>query len=288
LHPPDGGRSDSTLPGGDTGDSYRASGDSSAIPGIIPTVSVSVSDEVCALRTDGTIDCWGNIRYPVPAGTFISVSAGDGYACAVKPDGTIFCWGGDAFGDTLPPPGTFTSVSTGWDFACGLRTDETIACWGNSAYGDTAPPAGTFKSISLASKTDGYDCGVRTDGTLACWGNNAIGNTGLPTGTFTSVSVGGGGCPCGVRTDGTLARCKVEVPPGGGYIGCPTLPLTGPFLMVSGDYGQYLLKTDGTIVMFCSNPQSPPPSDRFISISVGSNIACGVKVDGTVYCWWIS
>jgi hypothetical protein len=196
----------------------------------------------------------------------------------------MHCWGSDSFGDTLPPPGAFTSVNTGWDFACGLKSDGTITCWGNSAYGDTTPPAGSFKSISLASKNDGYDCGVRMDGTLACWGNHAIGETGLPSGTFTSVSVGRGGCPCGVRPDGSYACCKVEVPPGGGSIVCTLPEPTGPFTMISGDY---LLKTDGSVVGFCKSASSLP-SGNFVSISVGSTIACGVKPDGTVDCWWIS
>jgi hypothetical protein len=263
-----------------------SSGDSSVSAGIVPSVSVSPSDEVCALLTDGTITCWGNEYYPAPTGTFISLNAGSGYACAVRSDRTLFCWGGDTSGETLPPTGTFSSVSAGWDFACGLTTDGTIACWGNSTYGDTTPPVGTFKSISLASRTDGYDCGVRTDGTLACWGNNAQGETQLPGGTFISVNVGGGGCPCGIRTDGTLACCKVLV--GTPQIDCALPPPTGPFNMISGDHYVYLLRTDGTIVNSCPGPQVALPWGTFMSVSVGSTMACGVKTDGSIYCWQIT
>lgn len=271
LLPPDSGLRDT------------ASGDSSAAAGIVPSVSVSPSDEACALQTDGTITCWGNEYYPAPTGTFIALSAGSGYACAVRTDNTLFCWGGDTFGETSPPPGTFTSVSTGWDFACGLKTDGTIKCWGNGANGDTTPPAGTFKSISLASRNDGYDCGIRTDGTLACWGNNARGETELTGGTFTSVNVGGGGCPCGVRTDGTFACCTV--PAGAPRIVCVQPPPTGPFVVIS--WG-YLIKADGTIVSWCPNPVLAPPLGTFISVSVGSTMACGVRTDGTIYCWSIA
>jgi len=273
LLPPDSGLRDT------------ASGDSSAEAGIVPSVSVSPSDEACALQTDGTITCWGNEYYPAPTGMFISLSAGSSYACAVRTDNTLFCWGGDTFGETSPPPGAFTSVSTGWDFACGLKTDGTIRCWGNGAHGDTTPPVGTFKAISLASRNDGYDCGIRTNGTLACWGNKAQGETQLPGGTFTSVNVGAGGCPCGVRTDGTIACC--EVPAGAPRILCLTPP-TGPFAMISGDdHHVYYFRTDGTIVEACPDPQVAPPSGTFISISVGSTMACGVRADGTIYCWSI-
>ena len=110
----------------DSGSRGTASDDSSADAGIIPSVSVSPSDEACALQTNGTITCLGNEYYPAPTGTFTSLSAASGYACAVKTDNTLFCWGGDAFGETLPAPGAFTSVSTGWDFACALKTDGTF------------------------------------------------------------------------------------------------------------------------------------------------------------------
>jgi hypothetical protein len=246
-------------------------------------VSVSLSDEACALQTDGTITCWGNEYYPPPSGTFISLSTSSGYACSVRSDSTLFCWGGDTFGETLPPPGAFTSVSTGWDFACGLKTDSTITCWGNGAHGDTTPPAGTFQSISLASTTDGYDCGVRTDGTLACWGNNGQGETQLPEGRFTSVNVGNGSCPCGVRTDGTVACFTAPV--GFQEIECALPPPTGPFTMMS---GAYRLKADGTIVTMCPSPRFPTPPGTFMSLSVGSRMACGVRTDGTIYCWSIT
>jgi hypothetical protein len=54
--------------------------------------------------------------------------------------------------------------------------------------------------------------------------------------------------------------------------------------MISGDY---YLKTDGTIVRAC-NPQVAQPSGTFISISVGATMACGVKTDGSIYCWSIT
>lgn len=271
LLPPDSGLSDT------------ARADSATNAGIVPSVSVSPSDEACALQTNGTIICWGNEYYPAPTGTFISLSAGSGYACAVRTDSTLFCWGVDTFGETSPPPGAFTSVSTGWDFACALKTDGTITCWGNGAHGDTTPPAGTFQSISLASTTDGYDCGVKMDGTIACWGNNAQDETQLPGGKFTSVDVGTGGCPCGVRTDGTVACCTV--PAGALRIACAQPPPTGPFIAMS---GAYRLRTDGTIVTVCPSPRFPSPSGTFISISVGSTMACGVRTDATIYCWSIS
>lgn len=72
--------------------------------GRVPCVSVSASDEACALEPDGTIGCWGPTRYPAPAGTFRSVAMGSGFACAVKDDRTILCRGDDGFGVTSLQP----------------------------------------------------------------------------------------------------------------------------------------------------------------------------------------
>ena len=264
----DGGRAAN----GDAAVSPSFGGDSSTSSGTFTSVSVSSSDEVCGLKTDGTIACWGNIFYPQREGTFTSVSVGSGFACGVRTDKTITCWGGDSFGNTMPPPCTFASVSTGWDFACGLKTDGTIACWGNNAFGDTTPPAGTFKSLGLSTTRGGYDCGVRTDGTIACWGNRANGDGGLPGGTFKAVSVGCNNCPCGVKTDGTIACCVESFQPNG------TFTFINQFCAV---------RTDGTVDCW-DHTGEMPPSDIFISVSVGSTIACGVTIEGVVNCWFVT
>jgi hypothetical protein len=54
--------------------------------------------ETCGLKSDQTIDCWGNLH--APEGQFISVSVECGYACAVRSDQTIFCWGDSSDGQT--------------------------------------------------------------------------------------------------------------------------------------------------------------------------------------------
>jgi hypothetical protein len=83
--------------------------------------------------------------------------------------------------------------------------------------------------------------------------------------------------------DGTIACCKV--PSGAPQIGCVTPPPSGPFTVIIS--GNYLLRTDGTIVEFCP-AGSTPPSGTFTSVSVGSTMACGVKTDGTIDCWWVA
>jgi alpha-tubulin suppressor-like RCC1 family protein len=63
----------------------------------------------CAIKTGGTLWCWGYNRYgevgngnfgnqltPLQVGTdanWSSVSAGQNFTCATKTDGTVWCWG---------------------------------------------------------------------------------------------------------------------------------------------------------------------------------------------------
>ena len=135
----------------------------------------------CALRTDGTAECWGHNfsgEATAPAGTFTTISAGDDHSCALRTDGTAECWGSNFEGQTTAPAGTFTAISADHYKSCALRTDGTARCWGRLYV---TVPAGTFAIISAGST---HSCGVRTDGTAECWGNNSDGRADAPAGTF--------------------------------------------------------------------------------------------------------
>jgi uncharacterized protein YbbK (DUF523 family) len=67
------------------------------------------------------------------------VSAGWLFTCAIRTDGTLACWGDNEYGEASPPAGTFTSVSAGAHHACAIRTDGTPACWGQNRSGQVTP-----------------------------------------------------------------------------------------------------------------------------------------------------
>ena len=46
-------------------------------------------------------------------GTVAQVSAGADYGCALRTDGTVACWGDNYFGQATPPADAFTEVSAG-------------------------------------------------------------------------------------------------------------------------------------------------------------------------------
>lgn len=133
--------------------------------------------------------CWGHMEDRVglsPAGPFTTVGAGLEAACALRPDGSAECWGGDSYHDTVAetPGGTFTALSMGQSAACALDATGAVTCWGSSAHGEGInAPAGTFSSISVGCADA---CALDEDGVMTCWGT-----TSAPSGsTFSQVSVG--------------------------------------------------------------------------------------------------
>jgi hypothetical protein len=124
------------------------------------------SADTCAIRTDGTLTCWGfdgEGRLSPPAGAYVSVDAFG--QCAIRTDRTLACWGTGG-SEPAPPPGTYVAVSGAWSGPCAIRTDGTLTCWGPE--GGPPPPAGTFTALSN-SLLDWEACAIRTDGKLTCW-----------------------------------------------------------------------------------------------------------------------
>ena len=131
----------------------------------------------------GPIACWGHDTIfdetLPPQGSFTSVSAGARHACAIRTDGSVACWGRNDGGQASPPPGTFTSISASVesDRTCGVRTDGSAVCWGsglphpaahrNNYLPPSVQPDGEFSSISAGGQ---HICGLDIDGDVACWG----------------------------------------------------------------------------------------------------------------------
>ena len=173
-------------------------------------------DSGCALKTAGTVSCWGyngngqlgtgdRQSQRTPADTGLSgiaqISAGWDHTCAVTNGGGVKCWGqgkhgeiGDgAKSDRLVPTdvtglgGTAVQVSAGFDHTCALLTGGTIKCWGNNTTGElgdgtttdsTHPVTVTGLSATQISAGFNHTCAVTTSGAAMCWGANESGELG--------------------------------------------------------------------------------------------------------------
>ncbi|WP_433304532.1 RCC1 domain-containing protein [Actinoplanes sp. CA-030573] len=154
------------------------------------------------------------------------MSAGSEYTCALRSNGTLWCWGANWDGwlgqgnwnDTNTPlqvgtTTTWATVSTGGYHTCATRTDGTLWCWGANwshqagqpgTTGDQTTPTqvGTNNTWATVSAGEQHTCARRTDDTIWCFGLNAHGQTGqgdttpragltqVPGGTGKALSVG--------------------------------------------------------------------------------------------------
>ena len=218
---------------------------------------------VCALRVNGSVECWGPDSSDNDAGQwrppedqgFTSISSGRRHTCATRSDGSVVCWGDDEYGQASPPEGAFKQVSLGVSglHSCGLRQDGTAECWGTTQspydYGQSSPPEGeVFKAISSGWS---HTCGLREDGTPVCWGAGSFdfGQAVPPEGeVFQSIS-SGWSHTCALRVNG--------------------IPICWGADSERQDFGQAV----------------PPAGEIFTSISSGVRHTCAIREDGTPTCW---
>ena len=223
------------------------------------------------------------------------VSAGDTNTCAVRTDDSLWCWGNvttlghsGAFGDSPTPvqvTGSWREVDLGGLTACAINTADELWCWGAGMSGQLGDGNGTnsdapvqvpgsWSTVSTGGEdypTGGATCAIDTGGKAWCWGENSQGRLGIgdnsdsttpvavdSTATWSSVSVGYLST-CGIQTDGS-AWCW-------GY-------------NADGELG------DGTMAVHLSpNPVTVGGSTPWKQIAVGLQHACGVQTDGTGWCW---
>ena len=145
-----------------------------------------------------------------PFGGVIALSAGVHQVCAVRLDGSVWCWGsnehgklGDGSDSSIAPTpvevvdaardplADLTAVAAGSDHACALDGDGNVYCWGDNGYkqlGVTgvaernraapidAPPG--FKGLASGGW---HSCAARPDNPsseLFCWGRGTHGQLG--------------------------------------------------------------------------------------------------------------
>ena len=232
----------------------------------------------CAVRMDGSIECWGPARHSrwfldfrkwdtsPPEGTYTSISGrysslGRHHFCAIRDDERVACWGWYFDNPILSPSGTFRQISVYDAHACGVRTDGSLHCWWSvpGTLFDDPPPTGSFQSVSVG---EFHACAVRDNDRVACWGSNEYKRASPPRGKFKDVSAGANHS-CGIRHDDTL-KCW----------GANTAEFRS-----SAKFGPQ------TSVYRAHYGQADPPEGAFRAVAAGDWHTCGIRTDGTATCW---
>lgn len=101
-------------------------------------------------------------------------------ACALRTDGSIACWGGRARGDDAGRPvtvevrGKVTAIALGGQL-CAILTDGAVACSPRQPGPPTrlATVPGLKDAISISAGSNGRSCAVTRTGEIDCWGRLA-------------------------------------------------------------------------------------------------------------------
>jgi len=287
-------------------------------------ISAGAGPHACGIKSDNTAWCWGVdntlqlgngpllttalgspslVDSALTANNFVQIAAGGGaaggHSCALKPDGTAWCWGSDSNGQlgndavagsqASPYPVSgghrFSKITTGPFTTCGIRSDGTAWCWGQNVEGQlgdggtTEQPApvqvvdaGPWVDIFSRGATT---CAIKTDGSLWCWGrgtNGRLGNGGIVNssvpvpvaepGPWVHITVGSNSSAiCGIKMNGTL-WCWGEN--AGGQFGNGTT-------------------TNSSIPVRMPDPG--PWIDVAQTYATSFPAGCGIKVDGSAWCW---
>jgi len=197
-------------------DAHReGSADSAGVRGCVATFT-GYGDQVCALRSDGALYCWGsNARGQLGDGSFVdrttptpvpitevdAVASGEYTVCAVRGDGALWCWGandqgqlGDgslttrALPELIPLPARVHAVAIAQTHACAILDDGNGWCWGDNQYGELGYDTPAMQLVPQPSPPlsgnvamtlgDNVTCAIRSDGSLVCWGRDEEGELG--------------------------------------------------------------------------------------------------------------
>lgn len=297
------------------------------------------SDMVCP---DGTTCTAGYCLPPQVAGTTCArdVTSGDEHVCALRSDGTVWCWGRNESGQlgdntvldqALPVQAHLapaaTSVVGGAGHTCAIASGA-LWCWGNNAYGQLGdgtttdakePVMAGASGVTQVAAGDGHTCAL-ANGAVSCWGRNNRGQLGdgtnadskqpVPVAGLSGVTAlaAGGDASCAVAGDGQL-YCWGEN--GNGQLGdgtyadknAPVAMVGLPGSAVGASVGRGVISAvlaDGTVWSVGDNnagklgnsssdasiiPVRTLTGGTMAQLSLHEGHACGVDTDHKSWCW---
>jgi len=223
------------------------------------------SNYTCALNVASKVSCWGWNEVgqsTAPVGKFVAVFASKDTTCALNRKHLATCWGwgtpsyptyfpnGALANHLVPPPGKYKTLAVGVDHACGLKLDRSVVCWGEkSTYWDrwaADSPVGKFKSISAGFS---ISCGVQMSGKALCWGNDRS------------------------KYSNEL---KYRAPEGS---------FSSVVVAKTGDWVCGIRPNKNVECWGMKTDLAANPSGKFLSVSLGEVLACGITTSHKVKCW---
>jgi alpha-tubulin suppressor-like RCC1 family protein len=284
------------------------------VSGSVTQVS-SASMHVCALVSNGFVECWGmnsngqigdgtKLDRPTPTRVYsiqgvASISSTLSHTCAISGTGDVLCWGRGTVGrlgngtstDRTTPTQvsnieSAVQVSAGYEHSCAVLSDGQVKCWGEGASGrlgggntvdQLSPISVTGINTAVSVSAGGaHTCAVLNDGSVWCWGSNSSGQLG--DGTSVSKS-------SPVRVTGMEGATSVSA---GSLHTCALLETGAVWCWGEGMYWQG--SSGGCAILSACNDQPSAIPKRIgtlsaSSVSAGDGHSCASLKSGEVRCW---
>jgi len=263
-------------------------------------------NQSCALKTDGTVMCWGaNFSGELGDGTFSgragpvqvqglpdqvkAIAAGGGHTCAVLPEG-VACWGADnnnqlsnGFDTDFVKGlrGCVNDISTLFDHTCAATSEGVVYCWGLNDRGQLGDNTTTQKQqavevigleVGVTRVATGmyHSCALTVDGVVKCWGDNTWGQLGDGTteSHLTAVDVAQGTERAVDLVAGSYHTCYLST---SGMVKCWGKGYDGQL-------GNGSMETQ-------TKPYTVEKLENVVYLEAGESHTCAMLADGTIMCW---
>ena len=271
-------------------------------------------DQVCYLRPDDSVWCWGgNAEGALGDGTFmdrrvpgpslmtnaLAVDAGEQHVCATRRDGTLACWGHNSayqIGDgtmtnrEVPTMVNLTAdiqrVRAGQWHTCATLVDGTGWCWGDNSNGalEMAPGVSSPTPRVMPSVLGGaldftigdlFTCALRPDKTVWCIGRGDFGELGDGMGQNRSTWAPIQNMPDPVEK--IVAGCHRHV--------CAVTAPGDVWCWGDNEFGQ----VSGTIgTPSFTLPHKVVGIGKASLVGVGGGHTCALELDGDIWCWGLN
>ncbi|PQQ07790.1 serine/threonine-protein kinase-like protein CCR4 [Prunus yedoensis var. nudiflora] len=126
-------------------------------------------NHACAISLEnGSLHCWGDMKGEKPQEKFTSLALGENRSCALRTNGTVVCWGENNFSLPVALQDTyFVTIEAKRSVFCGvLSSNFSLYCWGNPIFdasnnfmvfeSDVKPGPCTRKCPSWSNALPGY------------------------------------------------------------------------------------------------------------------------------------
>lgn len=212
----------------------------------------------------------------------VDISSAASRTCALRSDGTVVCWGKPFQGITNLALDGVTQVSVGSDRLCVVTKERGVICM-KLPFNDNEPIGepvlvSELDEVTQISVGGAHACALRATGELYCWGDNTFGQIG--DGTYTTTND-----PVLAKLDGVLSvsagdfqTCAITA--NGGF--CWGRAIDGQL----GDGSTNHEVCSGLVNEMCSLvPVQIQGLSNPKQVAAGLNGACAVDENAHVYCW---